>query len=68
MAAPMDQLSHLIGNSLAWVQAQPELRQMGHGVGLAFDLAVNAPMNTAYNVPMLAAEEGKQNGSSSDNG
>lgn len=65
MSAPMDALSHLLGNSMNWIADQPELKALGHGVGLAYDIATNAPPNTAYNIPMYDHEEDAKHGRTS---
>jgi hypothetical protein len=58
MAAPVNYLADLIGNALHYINTQqPQIRQLGHGTGLAYDLAKNAPQSTAYNFQHYASEE-----------
>lgn len=57
MSAPMDTLANLIGNSLDWVRDQPQLRQLGQGTGLAFDLATNTPTQLLQKMPSTQSEE-----------
>jgi hypothetical protein len=51
MAASPNTLANLIGNLLYKIQGDPETGQVGKGVGLAHDLAVNAPLGLSQNVP-----------------
>jgi len=57
MPAPPNYLANLLGNLLYKVQADPQLQPLGKGLGLAFDLARNAPVGTTANVPYYQSDE-----------
>lgn len=57
MSAPPNHLANLLGSLLYKVQADPDLRQLGKGLGLAFDLARNAPVGLTTSVPHYQHEE-----------
>ena len=57
MPAPPNHLANLLGNLLYKVQADPQLQPLGKGLGLAFDLARNAPVALTTNVPHYVSDE-----------
>lgn len=57
MAAPVNYLADMLGNAMDYLGNDPQIAQMGHATGLAYDMATNAPMSTAYNMPHYDHEE-----------
>jgi hypothetical protein len=57
MPATPNFLAQLLGAALYKVQADPDLRQLGKGLGLSFDLARNAPVGLTSNVAHYQSEE-----------
>lgn len=56
MAAAPNTLANLLGNLMYKIQGNPQLAQLGKGVGLVHDLAVNAPLGLSQNVPHYLTE------------
>lgn len=57
MSAPVHYLADQLGNAMDFIASKPEIKALGHGTGLAFDIAMNAPMSTAYKMPHFAKDE-----------
>jgi hypothetical protein len=57
MPAPPNHLANLLGNLLYKVQADPQLQPLGKGLGLAWDLARNAPVGLTANIPRYTSED-----------
>jgi hypothetical protein len=57
VAAPPNHLAQLLGALLYKIQADPQARALGKGVGITFDLARNAPVGLTSNVAHYDREE-----------
>jgi len=56
VAATPNSLANLLGNLLYKIQGDPATAQLGKGAGMIFDLAANAPVGLAQNVPHYVHE------------